>query len=343
MRPSPDDRTTSDNHYPGKKAETPTEIPAKGWWQISKRIFRQVGTDHVQLISAGVAFYAFLALIPALSATVSLYGLLMTPAEVQSQLNQLVALMPQQAHKLLRGILESMAEKEQQTLGISLFVSVLLSLWSANKGTTALIEGMNIVYNERDTRNFFKRKLLTYTFTLIGFIGFGLCMLLIVGISAFVDRLGLPPLLATLITFLRWPILAAIFMLALALVCKYAPYRRSPEFRWVTVGSVCATLIWLLVSYAFSVYVDNFGGYDETYGSLAAVVLCLLWLFLTSSVLLVGVEINAEMEHQTASDTTVGADRPMGKRGAYYADNLPKHLEAEGAEPDQSNLNKPTS
>lgn len=310
--------------HPGAEAEHPAEIPPRGWWDISKRIFTQLGDDHVSLVAAGVAFYAFLALFPALTALISLYGLIMSPAQVTEQVGQFANILPEQAQQMLNNILTNIASSSDDQLGWSLALSILLSIWSANKGTTAMFEGLNIVYNEKDKRSFIKRKILTLTFTLGGFIGTILSLVLIVGISALVKFLGLPTWLQALISLARWPVLALLFMGGLALAYKIAPHRDDPEFKWVTTGSALGTLLWLLLSIGFAQYVSNFGNYDEVYGSLAAVVIMLLWLFLSAVTILLGAEINAEMEHQTSRDTTVGPEEPMGSRDAYYADNTPE-------------------
>lgn len=314
----------SSRQAPGADADVPSEIPPQGWWQITKRVFHQLGKDHVQLVAAGVAFYSFLAIFPALSAMVSAYGLVMTPAAVQNQVRELAAILPPQARDLLTDVLVNLASTSDGTLGWSLFVGIALSIWSAKRGTNALFEGLNIIYNERDTRPFFKKAGLTLAFTLAGFLASGLCLFMIVGISIFIDKVGLPTPVEFLISLLRWPLLAGLFILGLTMSYKYAPNRTDPEIKWISLGSMIATVVWLLLSYGFSAYVQNFGSYDETYGSLAAVVILLLWLFLTAMTILLGAEINAQTEFQTAKDTTVGPDKPMGQRGAYYADTSPE-------------------
>jgi membrane protein len=315
--------TSRPGHQPGADADTPAEIPPRGWRQIMKRVFASLGKDHVSLVAAGVAFFAFMAIFPALSALISLYGLVMAPEQVTEQIGQLASILPAQAQDMLNDILLNITSTSDEKLGWSLAASIALSVWSANKGTSALFEGLNIVYNEHEKRSFIKLKSLTLTFTLLGFIGTILCLILIVGISAMIERLGLANWLETLISLIRWPVLALLFMLALAVSYKFAPSRDNPEFKWVSVGTVAATALWLLVSAGFAYYAANFGNYDEVYGSLAAVVVTLLWLFFTVVTILLGAEINGEMEHQTNKDTTVGPDEPIGQRGAYYADHKP--------------------
>lgn len=310
-------------HQPGANADTPAEIPAPGWKEIAKRVFKSLGSDHVSLVAGGVAFFSFMAIFPSLSALISLYGLVMDPAQVSEQIGQMASILPAQARDLLNDILMNITSSSDEQLGWSLAVSIVLSIWSANKGTSALFEGLNIVYNESEKRSFIKLKSLTLSFTLLGFIGAIFSLILIVGISAVIERLGLANWLETLVSLIRWPILAALFMLALALSYKFAPSRNDPKLKWVSVGAIVATCLWLVLSAGFAYYAANFGNYDEVYGSLAAVVITLLWLFLTVITILLGAEINGEMEYQTNKDTTVGPAKPIGQRGAYYADNKP--------------------
>ncbi|MGV3591537.1 MAG: YihY/virulence factor BrkB family protein [Gammaproteobacteria bacterium] len=307
----------------GRHADSPAEIPATGWKEIAKRVFKSLGADHVSLIAGGVAFFAFLSIFPALSAMTALYGLVVSPDQVAAQVGQLASVLPAQAQDILNQRLVDLTSASDEKLGWGLVLSVLLSLWSANKGTAALVEGLNIVYNEEEKRNFIKLKFTTLAFTLSGFIGAICCVILIVGISAGIERLGLAGWLEFAIALIRWPVLALIFIAALAMAYRFAPSRNDPKFRWVSVGSVVSTVLWLVLSAGFAYYVGNFGSYDEVYGSVAAVVITLLWLYLTVITILLGAEINGEMEAQTNKDTTVGPAKPIGSRGAYYADHKP--------------------
>ncbi len=310
-------------NQPGKNADSPSEIPSRGWREIAKRVFKSLGKDHVSLVAGGVAFFAFLAIFPALSALISIYGLIVAPDQVAAQVGQLATIMPAQAQEMLNEILLNITTTSEEKLGLSLALSIVLSIWSANKGTAALFEGLNIVYNEEEKRNFVKLKLTTLSFTFAGFVGTIISLVLIVGISAAIEKMGLANWLETVISLARWPVLALIFITALALAYRYAPSRNDPKFRWVSVGAVISTFLWLVLSAGFAYYVGNFGSYDEVYGSLAAVVITLLWLFLTATIILLGAEVNGEMEAQTNKDTTVGPDEPIGRRGAYYADHKP--------------------
>jgi membrane protein len=306
----------------GHEAEKPKEIPKKGWKDIATRVKDQIEYDHVQVLSAGIAFYFFLALFPTIAAAISIYGLVMEPAQVEQQMSQLANILPSQAHEMISGILKDNAGKAKQTLGWSLAISILFSLWSANKGTKAVFEGVNIAYDEIDERSFFKKNAITLLFTLGGIIIGFICITLVVGFPAFIKNIGLPSTVQTIIQLLRWPLMAIIIIFPLAAIYKVAPDRDNPQFKWTSWGAVIATLFWLAGSLLFSLYVNKFGSFDKTYGSFATVIILMLWFFLTAFIVLLGAEINSEMEHQTRKDTTVGEDKPMGQRGGYHPDHI---------------------
>ena len=307
----------------GQHAEKPREIPSRGWLDIAKRVKNQLADDHVQIVAAGVAFYFFFALFPAITAVISVYGLLVDPSQAEAQIDGMSAMLPEQAHGMIGDIAHNIASSSNQTLGWGMALAILLSLWSANKGTTALFEGLNIAYDEADRRNFFRKNMITLVCTLLGIITGIIMMALIAGFPALVvGRLGLPEIARTLINYLRWPLMALIVIIFLGVLYKIAPDREGPEWRWVTWGSVIATMLWLAGSFLFSWYVDNFGKFGNTYGSFAAIIILMLWFWLTAFIVLLGAEINSEMEHQTGVDTTTGPDEPMGQRGAYHADHV---------------------
>lgn len=314
------DTTSTDER--GHQAEKPTQIPVKGWKDIALRVKTRLTKDHVPIASAGIAFFFFLATFPAIAAALSIYGLVMEPAQVEQQMIQLANVLPDQAHQMISGILEKQSEKSTSSLGWSLVLSVLISLWSANKGAKAVFEGVNITYYETDDRGFFKENAVTLLFTIGGIIIGFIAIALVVAFPALIDKIGLPSILEKVIQILRWPILALIVMFALAAVYKVAPHRKSAEFKWTSWGAIAATASWLAGSLLFSLFANNFGSFDETYGSFAAVIILMLWFFLTGFIILLGAEINSEMEHQTSRDTTTGEDKPMGQRGGYHADHI---------------------
>jgi membrane protein len=241
---------------------------------------------------------------------------------VEQQMSQLASALPEQAHQMISEILHQMAGESESNLGWTLVISILLSLYSANKGIAAVFEGVNIAYDELDERGFFKKNGIELLFTL-GAIVLGLLAIAVIGAwPGMVGNLGLPSVLQTLISWGRWIVLALIISLSLGLIYKVAPDRDNPEFKWVSWGAGIATLLWIGGSLLFSWYVNNFGSYDETYGSFAAIVILMLWFFLTAYIIILGAEINSEMEHQTRKDTTTGEDEPMGQRNAFHADNV---------------------
>ncbi len=306
----------------GREARQPTEIPSRGWWDIVKRVKGQLTEDHVQIVSAGVAFYFFFSLFPALAATVSVYGLVMDPAQVREQFDQLAAMLPEDVRSMIAEIATNLTGNSSSALGWGVALSILLSLWSANKGTQALFKGLNIAYDEQESRGFIKLYAVTLCVTLCAILTGIIMMALVVGFPAFSGMLGLPPMAKMVADWARWPFMALLVAIFLALIYRLAPDREKPKWRWVTTGSVVATTLWLGGSALFSYYVDHFGKYGDTYGAFAAVIILMLWFLLTSFIILLGAEINSEMEHQTEKDTTTGPSEPMGERGAYHADHV---------------------
>jgi membrane protein len=298
------------------------DIPKAGWWAILKRTWSQMSEDNVSMLAGGVAFFAMLSIFPALTAMVSLYGLVADPATVEQQVAALGSVLPAEAVGIISEWLHNLVQEPPQKFGISLIISVALALWSARTGTGMLMTAVNICYGEKETRNFIWFNLQALILTL-GLVLFGILALVFVAVvPALLNLLPLPDAWKTALGLGRWPILAVLVTVALAAIYRYAPDRADPKWRWVTVGSFIATVLWITASVGFSIYVSQFGNYDETYGSLGAVIILLFWLYITSYVVLAGGEMNAEIERQTAKDTTTEPERPMGSRGARMADTV---------------------
>ncbi len=276
-----------------------TEIKFTGWKTILLRVKDQIGENNVGIVSAGVAFYAFLAIFPALMALISIYGLAMDPDNVQKQISQLSTMMPDEAFDIVKQQIENFTATSGKALSWGTALGILFSLWSSNKGTKSLFVGVDIAYNTEKTRGFIKQNVITLLFTFGAIILLILSMVLIVVFPALVDQLGLPSQIENLITWLRWVILAILVVFFLSLVYKFAPARPNPTFRMVFPGALLATLLWLIVSSGFSYYVSNFGSYGEVYGSISAVVILMLWLLLTSWMVILGAELNSETEYFT--------------------------------------------
>jgi membrane protein len=312
-----------ERQYPGAGADKPTEVPAKGWWQVVRRGLKEFSTDQMSLIAAGVAFYAFLALVPTIIAAMLIYGLVSTPQEVANQVNSFSGTLPGSARQLLQDQLTNLAASSKSGLSIGVVVSLVLALWSASGGTGALIQAINDAYDEKETRNFFKKRGLALMLTIGAIIFFAIAASLVAVFPAVANALGLSGLLRAGVEGLRWVVLLVVVGIALAIIYRLAPNRDDPKLRWVSVGASVATVVWILASIGFSLYVNNFGSYGKTYGSLAGVVVLLLWLWLSIVAVLLGAEINAEAEKQTVKDTTTGAEKPLGERRALKADLAP--------------------
>jgi membrane protein len=282
----------------------------------------QIGKDNVSIIAAGVAFYSLLAIFPAITAFVSLYGLVADPGQVQQQVQLLGQVIPSDAMKLIADQLRSVASAGTGRLGLSAVIAILFALWSAGAGVRALMTALNIAYQEQEKRSFISFYLVAFAFT-VGLIGAAIISLLVVvALPVVLQFLPLGGLAQVLITGLTWLILAFVVVLGLSLLYRYGPSREPAKGRWVSWGAVAATGLWLLASFLFSVYAANFANYSATYGTLSAVIAVLMWFWLSAFVILLGAELNAEMEHQTRKDTTTGAPQPMGERGAFVADHL---------------------
>jgi membrane protein len=304
----------------GRQADKPSEIPAKGWKDILLRTFKEFSEDQIPMISAGITFYTLLAMFPALAAFVSLYGLFADVAEAQRHLQLLSVVLPADTVTFLGEQMLRISQSHEGGLSFAFATGLLLSLWSANGAMKAMITGLNIAYDETEKRKFVAKTLASLSFTL-GFLVFGIVAFGVVAavpaLEAFIGKSA-----AALFGWIAWPLMLAVLGGALALLYRFGPSRDRVEWRWLSWGSGVALLLWLAGSVAFSTYVANFANYEKTYGSLGAVVGFMTWIWLSAQVILLGAELNSEIEHQTAKDTTVGPDKPLGERGATMADTV---------------------
>jgi membrane protein len=307
----------------GRKAESPTEIPARGWMDIAWRVYEEIGNDRILAVAAGVTFYALLALFPAIAAFVSLYGLFADPGTINDHLASLAGLLPGGAIDVIGDQVKRITSKPGGTLGLAFFSGLAISLWSANAGMKAIFDALNVVYDEDEKRSFIKLNLVSLTFTLGAIVALLFAVAAVIVFPLILTFFGISKVNPLLLSILRWPVLFAVIIFGLALLYRYGPSRKEPEWRWISVGSVFAAVTWVLGSLAFSYYLAKFADYDATYGSLGAVIGLMMWMWLSSIVILVGAEINAEMEHQTARDSTDDRyEKPLGARGAAMADTV---------------------
>ncbi len=304
----------------GQAAGKPSEIPARGWWAIGKRVAGNVSEDRLLTEAAGITFYTLLALFPALAALVSIYGLFADPATISGQLDALSGVVPGGGMQIISDQVHSLASNGATALGFGAVIGLATSLWSANQATKALFDALNVVYDEKEKRGFLLRTAVTLAFTLGGIVFVLLAMAAVIVVPIVLNLVGLGGVGGLLLRILRWPALLVALAALLACIYRFGPSRERARWSWVTWGGGFAAVAWVLVSLAFSWYVAHFGSYNKTYGSLGAAVGFLTWVWLSAAVVLVGAEVNAEMEHQTARDTTTGAERAAGTRGAAKAD-----------------------
>jgi membrane protein len=307
----------------GRNADTPTRIPWRGWKDVLWRTYAEISADRLLLIAAGVTFYAMLAIVPAITALVSLYGLFAKASTISSHLGFLAGLIPAGAYELISEQIVRIAANSDGKLTLAFVVSLSLALWSANAGMKAIFDALNIIYEEDEKRGFIKLNAISLTFTLGAVVVFLLAIGSVVVVPLVLAYLGFAAeQQAGFLPLLRWPVLFAVVMFGLSLLFRFGPSRRDAKWRWVSVGSAFAALAWLAVSIAFSWYLSKFADYNATYGSLGAVIGLMMWLWLSITVILVGAELNAGIEHQTARDSTVGGAKPLGARGAVMADTV---------------------
>jgi membrane protein len=304
----------------GRQADTPQEIPPKGWKAIAKRTMKEVKQDQVPLLGAGVAFYTLLSLFPAIIAGVSIYGLVADPQTVRDQIDRLTEMLSPETADIIGEQLKEVTAGAGGALGVATVIGILTALWSASSGMKALITGVNLAYDETESRKFVKLRGLSILLTLGAMVLLAVAGATIVGFPPIADNL--PTVLQWVVSILRFVVLAALLVAGLAVLYRYAPDRDEPKWTWVSWGSGIATLLWILASIGFSIYVNSFGNYNKTYGALAGVIILMFWLYLTAVIVLIGAELNTEMELQTAKDTTAGPTKPMGDRDAHAADHV---------------------
>src|SRR5262249_191478 len=267
-------------------------------------------------------FYSLVALFPAIAAAVSSYALFANPGTISKHLSTMADVMPVGALDILGNEITRIAEKSEGKLTLGFVIGLAIALWSANAGMKSIFDALNIIYDEQEKRGLIWLNVVSLLFTICGIAAAGLALGLVVVFPLLLAATGLTNLDQPLIGYLRWPLMFALIILGLAVLYRYSPSARPPKWRWISVGSVLAALAWLVMSLLFSWYLANFANYNTTYGALGAVVGLMMWMWLSITVILVGAELNSEIEHQTAYDSTVGTEKPLGARGAVMADTV---------------------
>ena len=306
----------------GRDASSPAQIPAKGWKDILVRVYHESSKDRIVTVAAGITFYGILALFPAIAALVSLYGLVADPATIGDQLASLSFFLPAGAFDIVKDQVGRIVSQNQNALGVKLFIGVAVSIWGANAGMKAIMDGLNIAYEEEEKRGFFTLNLISLALTLATVMAVLIALGSLAVLPLVLDTLNLSNAMKTALSILKWPVMLVIVLLGLSVLYRFGPSRAQPKWRWVTWGAAFATTLWILVSVGLSLYLSNFADYNKTYGSLGAVIGLMTWMWLSSCAVLIGGELNAETEHQTADDTTTGNPLPLGARSAKMADSV---------------------
>ena len=308
----------------GREANAPADIPMRGWRDVGWRMWAGFNEDRILLVAAGATFYLLLALFPALTAFVSLYGFVADPRTIADHIAFLGGVLPSGGLEIINTQLQALVKQDSDALSAGFLLGLAIALFSANSGIKSLFEGMNVAYGETENRSFVKLNALSLAFTM-GAILVGVCLIVSVGIvPAMLAFLRLDQWTELLISLLRWPLLLLLVGGGMTVLFRYGPSREKAKWRWLSVGAALATLVWLAASWAFSFYLQNFADYNATYGTLGAVIGFMMWTWISVVILLVGAELNAELEHQTSKDSTIGLPQPLGSRGAQMADTVGK-------------------
>jgi membrane protein len=314
--------TRAQEHGRGRHATHPLQIPWMGWKDILWRTYAEMQSDRLLSIAGGVAFFILLSIFPAITALVSAYGRFFNAATITNNISLLHDVVPDNMLSIIQEQANRIASNSGRALNIGIVAGILVSLWSTMSGVKAMIDALNVIYEQKEGRSFVRLNLVALAFTLSGFSVLLLAIAAVIVLPLILSSVGLGGLTETLTRIVRWPVLLLVLLFGLALLYRYGPDRRAARWQWVSVGSVFAAVTWIVASYLFSWYLASFANYNATYGSLGAVAGLMVWLWISSVVVLLGAELNAEIEHQTARDSTVGDEKPLGARGAVMADTV---------------------
>lgn len=307
----------------GRHARSPKDLPYVGWKDVVMRVRASLVDNRLSMIAAGVAFYILLAIFPGLSAMIALGGIfLLEPDQIVSQLADVTQLLPDSARQLVLDQAQSLASASNDNLGLAALIGLAIALFSATRGVGGLIVGLNIVYDEREQRGLVVLTALKLALTVAIIVGLLVALAVTGVLPATLNLVQGEPWVEVAITAASWLFLVIFILTGLAVLFRFGPSRSSARWKWISVGSVAASVVWLIASAGFALFVANFGTYNESFGSLAGVVVLLLWLWISAFIVLLGAALNAEIEAQTRIDSTVGSPKPMGERGATKADQV---------------------
>lgn len=306
----------------GRDAEAPQDIPAKGLRDVFWRVTKAIIADRVTLIAAGVTYFMLLSLFPAMGALVALYGFFADPTAIMGHISFLAGVLPPGSFDLILNQLTSLTQQATSTRSLAFFGGLLVAIWSANSGMKALFDAMNVAYREDEKRSLVRLNLLSLGFTFCALV-VAIVLISAIGIlPAVLHYLWLDDWQELLARLARWPFIILVFGCGISMIYRYGPSREEAKIKWLSWGVIFSTVLWLVASILFSFYLENFANYNATYGTLGALIGLMVWVWISVIILIVGAEINAELEHQTRKDSTTGAPKPMGERGAFVADTI---------------------
>ena len=320
--PPEDVRREPAQHGRERHSANPLRIPWPGWKDILWRTYVRTGEDRLLATAAGVVFFGLLAIFPAVTALVSCYGLFATPSTIGDNLQTLALMLPEGSFQIVQDQISRVLDKGNTALGATFLFGLALAVWSANAGVKSVIDALNVVYEEREKRGFVALNLLSLALTTGSLAALLLMVGAVVALPLALDHLGLAPESRIIVAFARWPLLFVVLVGALGILYRFGPSRRPARWRWLSVGAVTAAVLWIAGSALLSWYLSNFANYSATYGSLGAAIGLMMWMWMSAIIVLCGAELNSEIEHQTARDTTVGRAKPAGIRGPVVADTL---------------------
>lgn len=308
---------------PGAQAHSPLDLGWPAWKAVLKRVWVMIGFHNLSLLGAGMALYGFLAFIPLIASVVLTYGLIGDPQTVADQMNTIVQFVPSEVATLIQEQLQAIVSSNAGTTGLALALALLFALWSSTRATSGMVQALNVIYEERETRNIIKLTGLSIVLTLaiVGLALVGIASATVFGVLQRFGEQWLGPVTAPLIKLMTWAVAVGVGASVFAVLYRFGPDRRNAQWRWLYPGALLGTVLWALASLLFSLYVQYISDYNATYGALSAIAVFVMWLFLSSQAILLGAVFNAELERQTARDSTVGRTRPIGERGAVMADN----------------------